>query len=175
MNNFDIFLQKVAYPVLQHMYVGIYYCTCIGHLVDACMQNREPGLLRAMKWQKANFLTCAMQEANWEETTELWAILCLGLGIWYMLEAWEKWRQNAISHMSYHFVARFNISKHSTAAQLSYFSPHCRRSMILMPTAPKATAAVLAPPPRQRTLGKVKKWQKFVELHRSRMPLTRLL
>ena len=66
--------------------------------------------------------------------------LCLGLGT-YMLEAWEKWRQNAISHMSYHFVARFNISKHSTTAQLSYFSPHCRRSMILMPTAPKATAA----------------------------------
>lgn len=68
------------------------------------------------------------------------AMLCLGLGT-YMLEAWEKWRQNAISHMSYHFVARFNISKHSTTAQLSYFSPHCRRSMILMPTAPKATAA----------------------------------
>ena len=100
--------------------------------------------------------------------------LCLGLGT-YMLEAWEKWRQNAISHMSYHFVARFNISKHSTTAQLSYFSPHCRRSMILMPTAPRATTAILAPPPRQRTLGKVKKWQKFVELHRSRMPLTRLL
>ena len=136
-------MQKVAYPVLQHMYVGIYYCTCIGHLVDACMQNREPGLLRAMQWQKANFLTCAMQEANWEETTELWAMLCLGLGT-YMLEAWEKWRQNAISHMSYHFVARFNISKHSTTAQLSYFSPHCRRSMILMPTAPKATAAAVA-------------------------------
>ena len=69
--------------------------------------------------------------------------LCLGLGT-YMLEAWEKWRQNAISHMSYHFVARFNISKHSTTAQLSYFSPHCRRSMILMPTAPKATAAAVA-------------------------------
>ena len=89
--------------------------------------------------------------------------LCLGLGT-YMLEAWEKWRQNAISHMSYHFVARFNISKHSIL-QLNLVTFHltagdpwywCRPPL-------KPLQRLLPPPspPRQRTLGESEEMTKI--------------
>ena len=87
------------------------------------MQNSRPGLLRAMQWQKANFLTCAMQEANWEETTTRVDTESLRK---------VKAKCNFPHELSFRFVARFNIS----TAQVSYFSPRCRRSWYWCRVAP---------------------------------------